>query len=204
MSRRELLGGALGAGAVLSLAGSLADPGRAAAQGAGETPQPGGELIYGAPTRFDTLDPNVTTSSAVGRVAYHLFDPLVWEARAGEFLPGLAEKWEVNAAADQYRFVLRKDVKFHDGTPLTADAVKFTFDRVVDPELKSQMAFSGIGPYESSTVVDRYTVVVKFKRPFAPFLSSVAQSVLAPVSPEAVRKHGKDFGSRLMHPPQAC
>ena len=185
VSRREFLGGAVGAGAVLSLAGSLADPGGAAAQGTGETPQPGGELIYGAPTRFDTLDPNVTTSSAVGRVAYHLFDPLVWEARAGEFLPGLAEKWEVNAAADQYRFVLRKDVKFHDGTPLTA----------VDPELKSQMAFSEIGPYESSTVVDRYTVVVKFKRPFAPFLSSVAQSVLAPVSPEAVRKHGKDFGS---------
>ena len=194
-SRRELVGGALGAGA-LSLAGALGRPRRAASQGAGETPQPGGELVYGAPTRFDTLDPNVTTVSAVGRVCYHLFDPLVWEAKAGEFVPGLAEKWEVNAAADQYRFLLRKDVKFHDGTPFTAEAVKFTFDRIVDPELKSQMAFSGIGPYESSTVVDRYTVVVKFKRPFAPFLSSVAQSVLAPVSPEAVKKHGKDFGGR--------
>lgn len=194
-SRRELVGGVLGAGA-LSLALALGRPRRAASQGAGETPQPGGELVYGAPTRFDTLDPNVTTVSAVGRVCYHLFDPLVWEVKAGEFVPGLAEKWEVNAAADQYRFLLRKDVKFHDGTPFTAEAVKFTFDRIVDPELKSQMAFSGIGPYESSTVVDRYTVVVKFKRPFAPFLSSVAQSVLAPVSPEAVKKHGKDFGGR--------
>jgi peptide/nickel transport system substrate-binding protein len=194
-SRRELVGGALGAGA-LSRAGALGRPRGAASQGAGETPQPGGELVYGAPTRFDTLDPNVTTVSAVGRVCYHLFDPLVWEVKAGEFMPGLAEKWEVNAAVDQYRFLLRKDVKFHDGTPFTAEAVKFTFDRIVDPELKSQMAFSGIGPYESSTVVDRYTVVVKFKRPFAPFLSSVAQSVLAPVSPEAVKKHGKDFGGR--------
>ena len=58
------------------------------------------------------------------------------------------------------------------------------------------MAFSALGPYESSTVASPHTVVVKFKRPFAPFLSSVAQSVLAPVSPDAVRKHGKDFGTR--------
>jgi peptide/nickel transport system substrate-binding protein len=186
LSRRGFV---LGAGAAAALAGAHT----ARAQ---EAPQPGGELVYGAPTRFDTLDPNVTTSSAAARVCFHIFDPLVWEAKAGEFVPGLAERWEVNAAADQYRFFLRKDVKFHDGTPLTAEAVKFTFDRIVDPELKSQMAFSGIGPYESSTVVDRYTVAVKFKRPFAPFLSSVAQSVLAPVSPDAVRKAGKDFGTR--------
>src|SRR5215831_1188960 len=172
VSRREFVGRALHAGAAVAFADALGTRRRAAAQAAGETPQPGGELIYGAPTRFDTLDPNVTTSSAAARAAFHLFDPLIWEVKAGEFVPGLAEKWEVNAAADQYRFVLRKDVKFHDGTPLTAEAVKFTFDRIVDPELKSQMAFSGIGPYESSTVVNPSTVVVKFKRPFAPFLSS--------------------------------
>src|SRR5262249_57067049 len=106
-----------------------------------------------------------------------------------------AEKWEVNATADRYTFYLRKDVKFHDGTPFTGDAVKFIFDRIVDPELKSQMAFSALGPYESTTVANPSTVVVKFKRPFAPFLSSVAQSVLAPVSPDAVRKLGKDFGA---------
>jgi peptide/nickel transport system substrate-binding protein len=193
LSRRAFVWRALGAGAAASLGGALASPGGARAQ---EAPQPGGELVYGAPTRFDTLDPNVTTSSAAARVCFHVFDPLVWEAKAGEFVPGLAERWEVNAAADQYRFFLRKDVKFHDGSPFTAEAVKFTFDRIVDPELKSQMAFSGIGPYESSTVVDRHTVLVKFKRPFAPFLSSVAQSVLAPVSPDAVRKAGKDFGTR--------
>jgi peptide/nickel transport system substrate-binding protein len=193
LTRRAFVWRTLGAGAAASLGGGLPGPGGALAQ---DAPQPGGELVYGAPTRFDTLDPNVTTSSAAARVCFHIFDPLVWEAKAGEFVPGLAERWEVNAAADQYRFFLRKDVKFHDGTPFTAEAVKFTCDRIVDPELKSQMAFSGIGPYESSTVVDRYTVLVKFKRPFAPFLSSVGQSVLAPVSPDAVRKAGKDFGTR--------
>src|SRR5262245_18783334 len=106
LSRRAFV---LGAGAAAALAAQTT----ARAQ---EAPQPGGELVYGAPTRFDTLDPNVTTSSAAARVSFHVFDPLVWEAKAGEFVPGLAERWEVNAAADQYRFFLRKDVKFHDGT----------------------------------------------------------------------------------------
>ena len=155
----------------------------------------GGELFYALSTKFDTLDPNVTTFTDVGRMAYHLFDPLVWESKAGQFEPGLAESWEVNPNADQYTFHLRKNVKFHDGTPFTADAVKFTFDRIVDPALKSQSAFSSIGPYDSTQVVDPYTAVVKFKTPFAPFLSSVAQSVLSPVSPDAVKKYGADFGT---------
>jgi peptide/nickel transport system substrate-binding protein len=194
LSRRELLLTALGAGGSASLLRSLA--GRDLAWAQGDAPQPGGELVYASSSRFDTLDPNVTTFTDVARIGFHLFDPLVWEVKAGEYVPGLAEKWEVSPTADRYTFHLRKDVKFHDGTPFTADAVKFTFDRIVDPELKSQMAFSALGPYESSTVVNPQTIVVKFKRPFAPFMSSAAQSVLAPVSPDAARKLGKDFGTR--------
>ncbi len=155
----------------------------------------GGELTYALATRFDTLDPNVTTFSVVGRMAFHMFDQLVREPNPGQFVPGLAEKWEINATADEYTFFLRKDVKFHDGTPFNAEAVKFTFDRVVDPNTKSQAAFSALGPYQSSTVVDPYTVRVKFKSPYAPFLDSVSQPFLSPVSPTAVQKFGKDFGS---------
>jgi peptide/nickel transport system substrate-binding protein len=174
----------------MGVGGVAGTSGRARAAGA-----QGGELFYGLTNKFDTLDPNVTTFSDVARMAYHIFDPLVWESKAGTFVPGLAERWEVNPDATQYTFHLRRDVKFHDGTPFTAEAVKFTFDRIVDPNLKSQSAFSAIGPYDSSTVVDPYTVVVKFKDPYAPFLSSVAQSLLAPVSPDAVKKYGKDFGT---------
>ncbi|HEV2357186.1 MAG TPA: ABC transporter substrate-binding protein [bacterium] len=189
LSRRRLLQAALGAGAATALGRLGKVPARASAAASG------GELFYGLTNRFDTLDPNVTTFTDVGRIAYHIFDPLIWETKAGVFVPGLAERWEVSPAADQYTFHLRRGVRFHDGTPFDADAVKFTFDRVVDPALKSQSAFSMIGPYAATTVVDPYTVVVKFKEPYAPFLSSVAQSVLAPVSPAAVKKYGKDFGT---------
>src|SRR5579864_6097953 len=190
LSRREVLQVAGAAGVAASLGKALAAVERASAAGA-----QGGELFYGLTNKFDTLDPNVTTFSDVARMAYHMFDPLLWESKAGVFVPGLAEKWEVNADATQYTFHLRRDVKFHDGTPFNAEAVKFTFDRIVDPALKSQSAFSAIGPYDSSAVADPYTVVVKFKDPYAPFLSSVAQSLLSPVSPDAVKKYGKDFGT---------
>lgn len=156
-------------------------------------PKAGGELVYALTDKPDTYDPNITTSTDVGRVDFHIFDPLVWSPKADEFIPGLAEKWEVTSTADQYTFHLRSDVKFHDGTPFNADAVKFTFDRIVNPELKSQSAFSAIGPYDSTTVSDPQTAVVKFKQPYAPFLASCAQSLLAPVSPTAVKKYGKDF-----------
>ncbi|HXX38275.1 MAG TPA: ABC transporter substrate-binding protein [bacterium] len=191
VSRRTFVKIAAAAGIAASLGETLGETGRTLAAGAGQ----GGELFYALSTKFDTLDPNVTTFSDVARIAYHIFDPLVWESKAGVFVPGLAERWEVNANATQYTFHLRRDVKFHDDTPFNADAVKFTFDRIVDPNLKSQSAFSAIGPYDSSVVLDPYTVVVKFKEPYAPFLASVAQSILAPVSPEAVKKYGNDFGT---------
>src|SRR5262245_40618102 len=139
MSRRQLMQTALGAGASVA-AGSLLARDIALAQG-GDTPPTGGQLFYGSTSRWDTLDPNITTFTDVARIGFHLFDPLVWEAKGGEFIPGLAEKWEVNATADRYTFYLRKDVKFHDGTPFTADAVKFTFDGLVDREWMQQMAF---------------------------------------------------------------
>ena len=157
--------------------------------------KPGGDLIYALATRFDSLDVNVTTFSVVGRMGFHMFDQLVREPSAGKFVPSLAERWEVSPNADEYTFYLRKDVKFHDGTPFNAEAVKYTFDRIVNPEMKSQVALSLIGPYDSSTVVDPYTVKVKFRTGYAPFLDSVAQPFLSIISPTAAEKYGKDFGA---------
>lgn len=156
----------------------------------------GGELIYALVSRFDTLDPTITTFSDVIRTAHHLFDPLVWQPQPGEFVPGLATAWEVNATADEYTFTLRDDVTFHNGTPLTAEALQFTYDRIVDPETASQIAFSALGPYDSTEVVDAQTATIKFTRPYAPFLNSVSSVILAPLPQDAVEELGADFGIR--------
>ncbi|OLC29395.1 MAG: hypothetical protein AUH31_07140 [Armatimonadetes bacterium 13_1_40CM_64_14] len=153
-----------------------------------------GTLTYGMAGGFDTLDVTATTFTRVGRIALHIIDPLVWAVAPGQYAPGLATSWTVSPDATAYTFNLRQDVKFHDGTPLTAEAVKVTFDRIVDPNTRAQTAFSFIGPYDRSEVVDRYTVRVRFKSPNAAFLDGASSPYLGIISPAAVQKYGQDFG----------
>ncbi|MGB7337858.1 MAG: ABC transporter substrate-binding protein [Phototrophicaceae bacterium] len=152
------------------------------------------QISFGISNNVDTLDPNVTTFSSVGVVMGHVFDPLVWQQPLGVFTPGLATSWEINDEATEYTFSLRDDVTFHDGTPFNAEAVKFTFDRIADPDTASQLAISLLGPYLESEVIDEYTVVVRFSSPYAPFLNSLSTPYLAPTSPTAVADLGADYG----------
>ena len=155
----------------------------------------GGTIVVGIPAGFDRLDPNVTTFSRVGNMTIHMTDPLVWQKEPGVYVPGLATEWEVNEDATEYRFKLRDDVTFHDGTPFNAEAVKFTFDRIVDPETKSQSAFSNIGPYKETEVVNDHEVIVRFNTGYAPFLDNLSGTTLVPVSPTAQQAVGnEDWG----------
>ncbi len=152
------------------------------------------ELVFGLSFTVDTLDPGATTFSGVEIMVGHVFDTLVRQQPLGTFHPGLATEWSVNADATEYTFKLRDDVTFHDGTPFNAAAVKFTFDRIVDPALNSQMAFSFIGPYQETEIVDDYTVIVRFASPNAAFLDGLSHPQLGPVSPTAVEALGADWG----------
>jgi peptide/nickel transport system substrate-binding protein len=120
----------------------------------------------------------------------HIAETLLWESKPGVFEPNLATEWSSNADATEYTFKLRQGVLFSDGTPFNAQAVKFTFDRIIDPATKSQTAFSLIGPYQETDIVDDNDIVIKFKSPYAPFLDSVAQPQMGIVSPTAYAKAG--------------
>ncbi len=190
MTRRRFLGVAgagIGAAALSPFLRTLPHPDVVLAQ-AGDT------LTYGMASPFDTLDVTVTTSTYVGRMGLHVVDPLVWQTRPGEFAPGLATSWTVSPDATVYTFTLRDDVKFHDGTPLTAEALKVTFDRIVDPATKSQTAFSFIGPYDKTEVLSRTQARVRFKHPYAAFLDAASTPYLGIISPAALKKYGADFG----------
>lgn len=151
-------------------------------------------MTFGLSFTVDTLDPGATTFSGVEIMVGHVFDTLVKQQPLGTFHPSLATEWTVNEDATEYTFSLRDDVTFHDGTPFNAEAVKFTFDRIVDPETNSQMAFSFIGPYMESEVIDEYTIVVRFSSPNAAFLDGLSHPQLGPVSPAAVEALGEDWG----------
>ncbi|MBC7259584.1 MAG: ABC transporter substrate-binding protein [Chloroflexi bacterium] len=158
------------------------------------TPAPkGGKITYGLTLVVSAIDPHQGLSSELGIFLTSVYDPLVWQTQEGEFVPGLAERWEVSPDGRVYTFYLRKGVKFHDGTPFNAEAVKFSFDRIVDPDLKSQKAINMLGAYDHTEVVDEYTARVYLKEPYAPFLDSVSQVYLAMVSPMAVQKWGADY-----------
>jgi peptide/nickel transport system substrate-binding protein len=150
----------------------------------------GGSLVYGLSGDFDdTLDPQVTNFDTSIRVTLNVCEPLVWEPEPGKFMPALAEKWDVSPDATVYTFNLKKGVKFHDGTPFNGAAVKFTFDRVVDPATKAGQSHDQLGPYDHTEVLDDYTVKVVMKQPYAPLLTNL-NGYLGIVSPAAVQKMG--------------
>lgn len=156
----------------------------------------GGTMIYGLYQQPETLDPHVSGQAVTSRIVMNVFDGLLYQNEKGEIQPHLATEYSVNANATEYTFKLRKDVKFHDGEPFNAEAVKYTFDRIVDPATKSQSAVSSMGPYAGTEIVDPYTVKVKFKEPYALFLTNVAGTGLAPVSPKAAKASADDFGKK--------
>ena len=190
MTRRRFLkvaGAGIGAAALSPLLQTASRPELALAQ-TSDT------LFYGMASPFDTLDVTVTTATVVGRMGLHIVDPLVWPVSGGQYAPGLATSWTVSPDATAYTFKLRDDVRFHDGTPFTAEAVKVTFDRIVDPATKAQTAFSFIGPYDRTEVLGPHEVRVRFKRPYVTFLNGASSPYLGIISPAALRRYGADFG----------
>ena len=151
-------------------------------------------LTFGISRRVDTLDNTATAFSSVEVIVGHVFDTLVKQNPLGSFHPALATSWTSNADATEYIFELRDDVTFHDGTPFNAEAVKYTFDRIVHPDTKSQMGFSFIGPYLESEVLGDHSIAVRFSAPNAAFLDGASHPQLGPVSPTAVEALGADWG----------
>ncbi|GKU85078.1 glutathione ABC transporter substrate-binding protein [Niallia sp. NCCP-28] len=153
----------------------------------------GGTLVVARQSDAESLDPQFTSSiSTVSIVYHHVYENLVQYNEDREIEPMLAKSWE---QLDDliWEFKLRDDVKFHDGTPFNAEAVKKTIDRSQDPQVASPRAimFSSIKEVE---VVDEYTVRFHLKEPFAPLLSNLASHEGAIQSPKALDEMGKDIG----------
>jgi len=165
----------------------------AAVPAAGAAAIPANTLVYGLGFDLDdTMDPQVTNFDSTIRVTLNICEPLVWEPEPGKFVPGLAESWDISPDAKTYTFKLKQGVKFHDGTPFNAEAVKFTFDRVMDPATKAGQSHDQLGPYDHTEIVDDHTVKVIMKDGYAPLLTNL-NGYLGIVSPTAVKKDPAAF-----------
>ncbi|MFG1879087.1 ABC transporter substrate-binding protein [Sphaerisporangium sp. NPDC049003] len=190
-SRRPALFAVLAVAVLVAIVAVIALRGRtepAATGTASGGPVPGGTLRYAIAGTQVSLDPAVAATAVTGLIDRNIFDSLVVQTGADRFGPWLAKEWKVSADGTTYTFTLREGVRFHDGTPLTAEAVKASLDHVVDPATKSAYAASLIAPYRRSTVVSDLVVEVTLARPFTLFLQALSVPYLGIQSPAALRK----------------
>lgn len=89
----------------------------------------------------------------------------------------LAEKWEITNDGLTIKFFIKKNVKWHDGMPLTAEDVKFTFETILDPKVGCPY-ISGFSDIKEITVVDAHTIVFEYKQPYAPALIKLGMGVI--------------------------
>jgi ABC-type transport system substrate-binding protein len=121
-------------------------------------------LVIAQGTDVLSMDSNHVTDAPSFTVLDHMVETLLELTPTGDIAPQLAERWEVSADATEYTFFLRKGVKFHDGTPFNAEAVKVNLDRRMDPKAATRFGLL-VAPIASVTVVDEFTIRLKTKFP---------------------------------------
>lgn len=218
LTRRQMLGQAAGiglAGAMLSsrrvFAHSAPDSIEASiirtAEDATPAAQPvsGGTLHVALQGDPELLDPTQVVTTSIWKVTEHIYDTLVRLDSSLAPIPGLAESWVISDDATVYTFHLREGVRFHDGTPLTADDVLFTYTRILDPataavfvttflSVKGAVAFSSgqVSTLEGIKVLDPLTVEITLESPDASFLAVLAFGASCIMSRRFVETHDGD------------
>lgn len=206
-SRRRLLKRAAvgGAGAAsVALLGCGRSNGKPAGSASGaasgnQQPKTGGYLQHMLPYSVANLDPATTEdTTGYGFIETDWYDLLVkiqytpdpdWRI-LNKVIPSLAEKFE-QVDKTTYTFNVRQGVKFHNGNPLTADDVVFSYSRLKDPNLKpNPQVVRYLDNIDKAEATDPYTVRVTTKRPDADFLSNIAYRYAAIVSKTYVANGG--------------
>lgn len=151
-------------------------------------------LVYVMAQQPVHLDPPNIEDAGSPHIAIHVTEPLVMIGGDGALRPHLAESWEANEDATVWTFHLRQGVLFTDGTPFNAAAVKYTFDRAVDPN-EPKRARADIDQVRAVEVMDAYTVRFHLKGPYSDLPNLLTQEVMFIVSPTAAEALGADFAT---------
>ncbi len=158
-----------------------------------QQPKPGGTLRVAWEADVTGLDPHVSPGIQAYFVVGNLFNSLLTIDAELNYVPDLAESWEVLENAKVYVFHLRKGVKFHDGTDFDAEAVRWNFQRIVDPEEKAiDIPFYSI--VETVEALDAHTVKFTLKHPSTTLLPVIAanRAGFLQMSPASYKQWGKE------------
>ena len=166
----------------LSLGGVWTETARA------QTPTYGGTLTITLSAEPPGLDPTTSPAATIKRVVhYNLFEGLLKVDRSGKVVPMLAKSYTASKDGKEYTFTLHPGIKFHDGKACTAEDVKFSLERILDPKTAApyRMYYEGI---ESVQVVDPLNVKIKLKKYDSMFLFNMARGDAVIVPRQAVDK----------------
>lgn len=174
--RKFLVGSGVAAGGLLASvpgtqAGPLA-PLTVSPTSAAQDPVPGGSMVWAQELDPVSLDPHKTSNFSTVQGIEHTYQSLTMYDEELNVIPCLAESWE-NPDDTTYIFHLRPGVLWHDGTEFTADDVKYSFERLLDPETAAPYSswFTAIDTIE---VIDPLTVQFNLSAPYAPLLANFA------------------------------
>jgi peptide/nickel transport system substrate-binding protein len=163
----------------------------APAQAAGKPAAAGGQITFVLENDVIDFDPMRSRAFVDRNAHYQIYDSLVGIDSKGKIVPSLAEKWDTSQDGKQVTFSLRKDVKYHDGSPFDAESVKWNLDRYRNTQGSARTG--ELAPVDSVDVVDPATVRVNLKTTFAPFLSLLVDRAGMMVSRQVVEAQGDDF-----------
>lgn len=159
-----------------------------------EEPKHGGEMVVTYKDDVSTLDPAIGYDWQNWSMIKSLFDGLMdYEPGTTNLKTDLAESYDISDEGKTFTFKVRSGVKFHNGREMTAEDIKYSIDRVMDPKAQSPGA-GFFGSIKTITVVDPHTIKFELSRPDATFLHVMAINFAHVVPKEEVEKYGADFG----------
>ncbi len=154
-----------------------AEQGRAPAGGAATVPAYGDIMVEGSIGDASNLIPLLASDSTSHEIAGMIFNGLIKYDKDLNIVGDLAESWEISKDGLVITFRLRKDVRWHDGRPFTAEDVLYTYQVTIDP--KTPTAYAGdFLKVKKAEVVDAHTFRVTYGKPFAPALMSWSVGIL--------------------------
>jgi ABC-type transport system substrate-binding protein len=167
-----------------------------------------GYVYYRLASNPTTLDPALIVDVTGGTISAKLFNGLVRLDEGLQVIPDIAERWTISGDGLIYTFQLRRNVEYTNKQYVTADDIKYSFKRILDPKTRSPNTWvfekiAGAKDYMKGKtadlagirVLDDHSIEIRLERPFSPFLSLLTMPPAYVVPEREVRRWGPDFST---------